>query len=156
MALPPQPMPGAGPGMPGPAGPGAAPPAGGGIGLPKSPIGGPSGPGSSPMVSPGTGAGMQAAALRGTTKVIETLMGYARAFEPGTQEFGVYMRAINALNALHKKTGGQAASAPIPVAPTPPGAGLGGGGTPPAGGPSNGPAGSPLGPNTAMAPLMED
>lgn len=100
------------------------------------------------MMSPGTGAGMQAAALKGTAKVIETLMGYAKSFEPGTAEFNGYMRAITALNAVAKKTNAEAAPAPLPVAPTPPGAGLGGllagggggGGASPPGAPGGGPS----------------
>src|SRR5947209_10894830 len=118
----PQPPPGVGPGARPPGAPGAL----------KSPVGGPSGPGGSPMVSPGTGAGVQARALAGTKKVIETLMQYARSFEPGTPQFNAYMGAIRTLNGVFKGTTENEAT-PLPVPATPPGAGVGGLGTPPTG-----------------------
>lgn len=115
-------------------------------GLPKSPIGGPSGPGGSPMVSPGTGAGMQAAALQKTGKVMETLMECAKAFPPGSPEFGAYSKVIGELNRLmSKKPAGAAAGAatagPLPVPPAPMGAGIGGAPAPPTGAPPINPGG---------------
>src|SRR6266699_2737339 len=125
----PQPPPGAGPGAGPGAPPGARPP--GAPGALKSPVGGPSGPGGSPMVSPGTGAGVQARALAGTKKVIETLMQYARSFEPGTPQFNAYMGAIRTLNGVFKgTTEPEAGATPLPVPATTPGAGVGGLGTP--------------------------
>lgn len=119
------------------------PPGAGGIGLPQSPIGGPAGPGASPMMSPGTGAGMQARAMEGIGKVIETLMAYAGSFPSGTPQFTGIMRAITALNGLHKAgPSTEEAKPPIPVPPTPPGAGLGGVGGPPTGLSVGGPGGA--------------
>jgi hypothetical protein len=98
---------------------------------------------------------MQAAALKGTVKVIETLMGYAKSFEPGTPEFNAYMGAIRTLNAVAKKSTagpGASPSAPLPVPATPPGAGLGGLGAPPTGAPA---PGGIAGPGSSMAPGIE-
>jgi len=131
---------------PGGAAPGARPPAA--PGPLKSPVGGPSGPGGSPMVSPGTGAGVQARALAGTKKVIETLMQYARSFEPGTPQFNAYMGAIRTLNGVFKgTTEPEAAATPLPVPATTPGAGVGGLGTPPTG------VTAPGGPTGGAGPL---
>ena len=124
-----------------------------GIGLPKSPIGGPSGPGGSPMVSPGTGAGMQARGKQQIGKVIDMLMEVGPAFPNGTPEFGTLARVISMLNGLMKKSTPEAPKQPLPVPPTPPGAGLGG--LPqPGGGPGMPPGGGgpPLGAPGGIAP----
>ena len=80
------------------------------------------------MVSPGTGAGMQARAADGVKKVIETLSGFLKNFEPGKPEFNAIISAIKALNPIFKSATPEQPEfkPPIPVSATPPGAGLGG------------------------------
>jgi hypothetical protein len=71
---------------------------------------------------------MQARATDGVKKVIETLSGYLKNFEPGKPEFNAIISAIKALNPIFKTaTPAQPeVKPPIPVPGTPPGAGLGG------------------------------
>ena len=86
--------------------------------------------------------------MEGTKRVIDTLMGYAKAFEPGTPQFNAYMGAIRTLNGVYKGAPAEEPKTPLPVPPTAPGGGLGGIGTPPpavtgGGGPGAGPGAGP-------------
>ena len=96
--------------------------------MPKTPIAGPSGPGGSPMVSPGTGAGMQARATDQIKKLMGELLKAAQPFQPGSVEFNAVIGAIKNLNGVFNKKSAEAGvtKPPIPIPPTPPGAGLGG------------------------------
>jgi hypothetical protein len=116
-------------------------------GPPRSPLGGPSGPGASPMVSPGTGAGMQARAMQGVKRIIDDLMAIGKDFDAGTPAFNGIVSAIKSLNSVFSKPPTpEAPKTPLPVAPQPPGMGLGGAPKPPTGLPTAGapqPAPSP-------------
>jgi hypothetical protein len=107
----------------------ALPPAikpGGGVGL-KSPIGGPSGPGGSPMVSPGTGAGMQAAAKKKISSIIDELLAAGASFNKPSEEWSAVAAAISQLNKVMKHSAPtEEKKQPLPVPPAP----LGGPGAP--------------------------
>jgi hypothetical protein len=89
---------------------------------------------------------MQARAMQDIGTTIEKLMGVGAAFPKGSAEFGTLARVISMLNGLMKKKPEEAPRQPLPVPPTPPGAGLGGmGGGPPPGGAPPGGAPPPMG-----------
>jgi len=104
------------------------------------------------MVSPGTGAGMQARALRQLEPMIRNLMRIGAELGPAHPAFNAIATASKALSgAMNMKEEPKAAQSPIPVPATPPGSGVGGIGKPPTGLPS--PAGGGAGP---IAPMSMD
>lgn len=114
----------------------------------KSPIMGPSGPGASPMVSPGTGAGVQAQAMRRLQGVIQTLMEIGGSLGATHPAFNAVASSVKSLSgALNKEQ--EPPKTPLPVPGTPPGAGLGGAPRPPTG---NAPPGG--GPGAPVAPAI--
>jgi hypothetical protein len=101
------------------------------------------------MVSPGAGAGMQARAKATIKSIMDSLMGLAKDFPPGSIEFNAIVGAIKNLNGAAKSATAEPPKTPLPVPPTAPGGGLGGVGAPPAGAT---PGGGALGGAGPMAP----
>jgi hypothetical protein len=91
---------------------------------------------------------MKARAMAGVEGMIKNLLVMASEVGAGTPEFKAISRAIESLNSLLAKkpeAGGGAQPMPLPVPATPPGAGVGGMGSPPTGMPMPGAAGGPAG-----------
>ena len=80
------------------------------------------------MISPGTGAGMQARAAGGIDKVVDTLSGFLKNYDPQSEEFGALYKCIQILTRQFKQTPPKKSESrpPISFPPVPPGQGLGG------------------------------
>ena len=109
--------------------------------MPGSPIGGPGGPGATQMLSPGSGAGMKAAAVEQIKECMRNIQRAGLSFDPGSKEFNAVMGSLRTLNGIFGKPSdadlGPAARArmaqppPNPLAGMAPAGMAGGGGPPP-------------------------
>ena len=95
------------------------------------------------MVNPGTGAGLQAQAMRELEGVVNRLMEIGGKLGGSHPAFNAIATSIKALSGAANKAEKNPQTHPLPIPQSPTGAGLGGAPRPPTGVPS--PNGSPMG-----------
>ena len=71
--------------------------------MPGSPVGGPGGPGATKMLSPGSGAGMKAAAVEQIKECMRNIQRAGLSFDPGSKEFNAVMGSLRTLNGIFGK-----------------------------------------------------